>query len=124
MKRFLIVLAGCLVLASPAWADDERAWTKEDTLRQLTYTTLHVLDWGTTLDIAEKPDRYHENNPILGKHPSRGDVNAYMATTLILNWAVAYAMPHPYREMWQYAGIAVEAYCVGNNFHIGLRLAF
>lgn len=43
-----------------------------------------ITDWGTTLDLENHPDR-HETNPILGKYPSRGEINTYFGSLLLVH---------------------------------------
>jgi len=119
MRLPVILLA--LALA-PSLAADE--WTPADTAREATYLVLHVIDWGQTLDIVGQEDRYHEINPILGEHPSRGRVNLYMATTPIVHGALAYALPRAWREGWQYVTIGIEGNLVYHNYRIGLHVDF
>ena len=109
-------LLGALLFA----AGQASAWTETDTARQVAYSALHVADWMQTRQIARQPDRFHETNPILGRHPSLGRVDAYMAGTLVLHAAVAYALPSPWRSWWQHVGIAVETGAAAGNAAIGL----
>ncbi len=120
-KYFGALLALFLIfvsLPSPASALDP--WTKTDTAFQLTWTAMHVLDWSQTRRIAKEPDRFCELNPILGRHPTTRQVDRYMAAGTVLNAAVAYALPKPYRRAWQIVSIGMTGYCVTLNFRIGL----
>lgn len=99
-------------------------WSKADTTRQAAYTMLHIQDWRQTIEIANHHDKYKELNPILGPRPSRHDVDIYMASTLILNPIIAASLKPKYRKWFQWTGIGIEAYCVGNNFAIGLSGEF
>lgn len=85
---------------------------------------LHVADWGQTLDIADHPERFYERNPVLGRHPSRGEVNRWFLGTALLHPVVSYVLPKPYREVWQYVTIGVEVGCVGSNARIGVGFGF
>ncbi len=115
----LIALLLFLVfLSSPAAARDP--WTKTDTAFQLTWTAMKILDWSQTRRIAKEPGRFYEGNPILGDRPSVRKVDAYHAATLAGNWAIAYALPKPYRRYWQVLSIGITGYCVTINFRIGL----
>lgn len=109
-----------LVLASPAHAD----WTKKDTVYQLTYTVLHLIDWGQTLDIARNPDDFYEMNPILGEHPSVGRVNTYNIVSLITHTAISYYLPPKYRRWWQVSAIGVKVILVSHNNNIGVKVSF
>ena len=85
------LLAALLLTAGTAQAADP--WTRQDVALQATYATLHVLDWGQTRYIADHPREHYERNPILGRHPSRGRVDAYFATTLALHTLVTHLLP-------------------------------
>ena len=119
MKRVLwiavlVVLVGC----------GPRTWTQADSAREAAYLALHVVDWGQTLEIADNPGQYHERNPVLGDHPSRGRVNAWFAGTALLHPVVSYLLPDDLRPYWQYGTIGLEMYCVGNNVSLGIGMGF
>lgn len=120
MMKTLFSMILFLALTSPAHAE----WTKTDTAFQLVYSALHITDWGQTRDIAKNPDRFHENNPILGKHPSVGKVDTYMALTLIGSTAMSILLPPKYRRWWQVGLIGLEGALVIHNFNIGIKVNF
>jgi hypothetical protein len=120
VKRWILMLWFAL-LPLPLWASD---WSKTDIAFEATYLTMHALDWGQTLDIAERNDTYHERNPLLGKHPTRGGVNTYFALTALLHLAIANWLDAPARTYFQIGSIALEATVIGNNYSIGLKLAY
>jgi len=121
MIRTLSVFAFYFLLSHTlAHAND---WTGTDTAFQVTYSIVHILDWGQTLDIENRPGII-ETNPILGEHPSRSDINIYMASTLIGHAVVSYALPQGWRRAWQAAGIGLELAMLGNNYRLGLRMGF
>lgn len=101
-----------------------RTWTKADTAREAAYLALHVVDWGQTLEIADNPGQYHEHNPVLGSHPSRGEVNRWFAITGLLHPVVSYALPDEVRPYWQYGTIGIEVICIGNNVSLGIGMGF
>ena len=129
-RAFVIVLIAALViavlviLAGDALAADDRAWTGLDTALQLTYTAVTIADWTQTLHIARNPGIYYETNPHLGRHPSEGRVNSWFAGCIALNAAIAAALPHPYRNIWQSFWIGYEYTYVESNINIGLKLSF
>jgi len=119
MKTILAVLI--LLLSSAANATElDWKWTKTDTAIQATWTAMHVIDWSQTRKIAKEPYRYYELNPILGKHPSVGEVDLYMGASTLVNFAVARVLPKPYRRYFQMLSIGVTGACVTMNFNIGL----
>lgn len=112
-----------LLLIVPFAFPAQAGWTTADTTREAVYLGLHVADWGQTLGIAESPN-YYESNPILGRNPSRGEVNRYFAVTAIGHAAVAYLLPHEAREVWQYTTIGMEAGIVARNYNVGIEFNF
>jgi len=62
------------------------------------------------------PGAYEERNPILGKHPSVGKVDTYMAISTVGNAVIAYTLPHPYRRYWQVGWIGATGFFVTFNF--------
>ena len=119
MKRYIVVAV--LLVSSAANASElDWKWTKTDTALQVTWTAMHLLDWSQTRKIAIEPNRYYEQNPILGKHPSVGEVDLYMGASTMVNLAIARALPNPYRRYFQMLSIGVTGACVTMNFNIGL----
>ncbi len=110
-----------LVHQPPATAD---TLSRADLQREAAYFALHLVDWGQTLDIADRPDDAYELNPFLPDHPTRAQVNRYFLVSGILHAAVTVALPADWRPAWQYVTIGVQLSTVANNHRIGLRLAF
>jgi hypothetical protein len=108
--------------AAPRWWV-KHEWTQTDTALQLSYTALHIADWGQTLDIENHPNRY-ETNPILGANPTRGEINTYFATTLGLHWLIARVLPQKWRTQFQLGTIALEFNVVNDNRSAGIRVNF
>lgn len=113
---FLIVLmvSGCA----------NGGWTRADTYRQAAMITVSGADWLQTRQIAKNPDKFYEMNPILGKHPSTGEVDLYFAASLAAHTAIAMALPPKYREFWQYFWIGAEAATVAHNLDVGVKIQF
>jgi len=129
MKKILIILALFAFIPAVSWAE----WSKKDTVYQLTYSVLHVVDWGQTRYGAKNSDKFHENNFFLGRYPSVGKVDTYFSLTLIGHAGVSYLLPakadifglriYP-RRTWQVVWIGVEAGAVARNFSIGVKIGF
>ena len=119
MSRLILSALIILLLAPPV-----QAWTKADTAREITWQVLHVIDWGQTLDIARNPDKFHELNPILGRHPSVGNVNLYMLSGMIVHPIVSYLLPDKIRPYFQYISIGMSGACVINNIEAGIKVRF
>lgn len=108
-------------LCAPATAGD---WTKEDTEWQAAYLALHIADWGQTRDAAAHPGRYVEQNPILGEHPARAQIDKYFVATALLHTGIAYVLPPDWRRAWQQITIGFEVGVVARNARIGLQVNF
>jgi hypothetical protein len=110
-----------LILFSISAAADE--WTEADTQRQIIFTALSIVDAQYTKDIKTRPD-LEEKNPILGRHPSNGRINAYFSAVIIGHAVISYALPADLRSKWQQAGILIEIAADVNNFNMGLSVGF
>ena len=121
MKRLSIIL---IILCSGCAAHFGQDWTKADTVRQAAGTALHAVDWGQTLDIVKHSDSFNEKSPFLGSRPSVQAVNWHFASRLILQSVIPPMLKPRYRKLYQIGWIGYEAYWVGNNFSIGLKINF
>lgn len=122
----VFLLAAHMVLAwtataSPVYGFDK--WSKTEMVMEVLYITLHMIDWGQSLCIADD-ETYFEYNPCLGRHPSRRRVNVFFGAGLIFQPLVAHILPHRWRKAWIATGIVLEAGCVGNNHSLGIRVTF
>lgn len=99
-------------------------WSNEDTKRQLEYTLRHIGDWGQTRNIARNPQKFHEINPLLGKHPSTGDVDKHFAREEIVGLLTAMGIDPKYRHLYQNSLSILEALLLHNNQKIGLKMDF
>ncbi len=88
-------------------------------------TSALLADWAQTRDIAEcAPHACHENNPILGRNPSKGRVDLYFAGATLANFGVNRWLaqkPPWYRTSYNLMILAVESVCVINNNQLGFR---
>lgn len=130
----LFVICGYVYAGSNSSKFDfYRGWDTTDTLFQVTYTAIHVIDWGQTVYTARNPRKYEEENNILGGHPTVGKVNSYFIITGIGHAVVSWALPKkiniagfnvPIRNIWQATWICIEAGQVQNNYRIGVKVSF
>ena len=120
MTMWIKLIIVCLFLSGCA----NGGWSTEDSYRQVGVVALSGVDWMQTRKIAKNPDEYHENNPILGEHPSTEKVDVYFAASIAAHTAVAMALPPEYRKWFQYISIGVQAGVVASNFSIGLGVGF
>lgn len=122
VRRYRWLLAFFSLLFT-GYAHAADPWLHSEVTREAVYQVLAAVDWGQTLDIENHPG-YYENNPILGKHPSRARINSYFLTTGILHAVTTHYLPSRWRPLFQYLSIGIEVNAVHINYHFGLRLAF
>ena len=118
------LLALVLVLFSTlTWADN-RSWSESEKTWGIVTANLLLLDYATTRDLSHRYNEgYHENNPILGRHPSTGQVDLYFVTAGLATWLIADNLDG-HRKTFLQAVSAIELICVGNNIRIGLKVRF
>ncbi len=109
-----------LFLPSLAFGED---WTTGDSVRQGIYTGLTIIDCKQTKAFTQNP-HLHEQNAILGPHPSQSRITNLCALSIVGNAAVSYVLPRGWREAWQYVWIGVEAGAVYHNYAMGVRITF
>lgn len=120
IKRIIIFLLIIILTLLPVVCSGADRWRKEDTARQLIMTAIVTMDYKQTLDITRSPN-HTERNPFLGEYPSKKKVRYLIPLALAGHTAVAYMLPHKYREIWQGVGIGVESWAVGSNDNNGLE---
>ena len=122
MSKF--IFAFLITVSIPSFATDH--WTRPDTYRGFTFQTLNIIDWGQTRYIAQNPDRYYEKESawIIGEHPTTGRVDAYMAQTAVLHFAISYLLPHDWRSAFQYITIGDKLNATIGNASIGIKVSF
>lgn len=120
-----ILATALLTTACSAYADDYfRDWRRVDSVLLVSAETLLVADWGQTHHVARHPDEHLENNPVLGSHPSSGDVDRYFAVAT-LGTAIAAALLPPKPRRWFLGGVVVlEAVVVARNYRLGIRFEY
>jgi len=97
-------------------------WDKIDYTLLGISTGLQVIDWRQTRCIAENPDKYWEINPVLGKHPSKGEIDLYFAGSFAMRVGVARILSGKWRKMWLSGWIGASAYCVITNDKVGIGI--
>lgn len=139
MKLIITAIALLLLMAASDYcrADD---WRTQDTVREVAWQGLNLVDLRTTLDGAQynraggkrlyaadgsyQTELYQEKNPLLGDFPSPRRVVNGMLLGAVVHAGVSYALPHGWRDAWQYLTIGTSAYCVRQNLSIGLEVNF
>ena len=82
------------------------------------------MDYAQTRTIAENPKIWHEQNAILGEHPSIAKVNQYFAAATIISTAILAWAPESVQKAFLEGGIVVEVGAVGNNKRLGIKLSY
>lgn len=118
MIKIIVILI--FLMPSQVAADD---WTDTDTAMQVLYSGLRVVDWNQTLQLTGRDDLI-EANQMLGKYPSKDEVNLYFASTLLGHYFIARKLPQPYRAYWQMIFIVPQFETIENNNRNGLRVDF
>lgn len=116
------ILATLLLLVSFNSYSQTVEWSTTDKTLLAAAATLQVIDWGQTRTIA-KDDRYYERNPFMSRHPSLGEVNKHFALGLVMIPLIAHYFPEA-RTTLLSSWLALEVVCVGNNYHLGVRLSY
>ena len=124
LTRLQIAAFGLAATAAhtPAIASDE--WTEGQLTKAAALATLTAADWAQTRNIARHPARWHETNPLLGAHPTSGQVDRHFALSALLGAAALHALPTRYRDWALSAGLVIEATCVTNNLRLGIGVKF
>lgn len=87
------------------------------------YLALHLIDWGQTMNIQQDPVHYREINPLIGAHPSRGDVNRYfIGSTIFVYTADKYVFKK--NKVFRFIVISLAVAAVVRNKTIGLKVRF
>lgn len=120
MKRIIIILSLCMTLF--VWNNAEAGdWTKEDTLREVAYGVVHVIDWSQTAGVAGEEGEFTDKNPVISGL-SKGEVNTYFAATLAGHYLISRALPPKYRKPWQYITFTLQSTAVMYNFSMGISV--
>ncbi len=123
MKIVLVCFAAIVFFATPGMASDYFSPLRtQDMVLQGAWLGLHVVDFMQTHDIVRNPDKFHEQNPILGKHPSTGNVNTFFLASAVIHTGIVWALPQKQRVWFQGIGIVIKAGTVASNKHLGLGL--
>lgn len=130
-----------LKLINKKISKNNNRWTKTDTVLEIIYTGLHLIDYNQTIEIAkcehvptevqEKINKFknrncygkkYEENKFLGPHPSRGKINRYFLGTLIGHYFIARWLDKPNRTIWQSFWIYTEYNAITHNKRMGFTI--
>lgn len=114
-----IVALSLLFVTQPVQAE----LRKQDTNLLVISTTLWMVDWLQTKEIAANP-AFTDQNVILGEKPSQSEVDGYFLVGIGLNVLITSALPEDMRDDFQYLFILAEIVAIAHNNAIGVRIKF
>jgi hypothetical protein len=127
LKRILLlgVISGLLALPLMCKAEDERQWTRADTMLSGIYVGAQFVDWLQTREICRHPE-LHESNPALGAYPTAGAINRHFVKTTVIDLLLAYVFkkvaPPWVSRTFQSVNIGIEIDCININRKNGIRV--
>jgi len=116
----IMAIAGILLMFNP----NAEPMTAEQKVLQGTYLGVHAIDWSQTRTIAKNPDEFYEINPLMGKHPSTEEVDAYMAASALLHTGITMSLPSEYRKYWFGGSFVVKLNLINMNINAGIGMDF
>ena len=120
MVHRLITLSLIALFATGCSGKHFESLSKRDVAVQLVYTGIVLVDREQTLDIKNHPE-LHENNFILGEHPSDERINTLIPLAIAGHWLVTWWLPKEKRMAWQLFTGGAETAAVFHNYQIGLK---
>ena len=94
----LLITTGCTsIIPHP------RPWTKQEKQAAMFFLAAHTANAYTTELHQDQRNLYYETNPILGRHPSDSETNAYFSVTGLGTLLIAHYYPElRERLLWNY----------------------
>src|SRR5881409_509172 len=101
------------------------SWRQSDIALAGAFTVALLIDAGHTRWLAQGGWRnFRESNPILGSHPTVGQLNTYTAVTGLAVLGAAAALPARVRPWLLGAALAVETFTIAGTTHQGIAIRF
>ena len=124
-RRFwLLLVLSILLIWLPGRSLAGEPWDGTDKALGAAALTLWAVDFGQTRYIAKNPDRFYENNPLLGKHPSVSRVNNYFVGVGIAGYLFANYLSSDNRKMFLATFSVVELGVTRHNRYVGIKVDF
>jgi hypothetical protein len=123
MKKIIFICILGLFTCNCAGYHPGVKWSARNTVLESVGAGVQIVDWMQTNHIIDS-SRWYELNPILGKYPTRGELAAYMVTTLSLHFLVSLFLPEDYRTVWQSVTLGGRFGAVYYNHLNGVRPRF
>ena len=119
MKTIAIIL---ILLFIPVMGNAADKWDNTDIGLAASALALRTMDWRQSREIAENPLIFREINPMLGDHPSTGQVDAYFAVSALAQIGIAHVLPSKWRKIWLSCWIGMSGATVYRNNAVGLGI--
>lgn len=119
----MLRLLALMLLLLPSTAFAGGSWTRQDIALELGFDAALAVDYAQTRYIVEHP-AYHENNPLLDRHPSMVEVRNAVLLGAAVHYLVSDHLSGRDRTWWQAGSLAVEVMVIGHNKMIGLKASF
>ena len=102
---------------------DTREWDRMDKFLFGSFVVVNVIDAMQTVDMKNHPG-YYEMNPLLGKHPSEGEVWLFKAAVVTATYYIVRNAHPANRKLGLAIANAIVLTAVEHNHSIGLRVRF
>src|SRR6266704_3751134 len=101
---------------------DDRSWNTSHIALASAFSVALWIDASQTREAMRRG--YRETNPILGPHPSVGQVNTYTAVAALTVLGAAAVVPARVRPWLLGVALAVETFAIAGNMRQGVALKF
>jgi len=118
-KQSVFGLMVLVLSVQSLWADD----IETDIVLGGLVVGSFVLDYAQTLYIIDD-DGLVESNPILGRHPTKTQLQAYFVASGLAIGTIATLMKKPNRRWFLVGVLAVQTYATISNRKLGITLFF
>ncbi|HUL49823.1 MAG TPA: hypothetical protein VLT79_07420 [Gemmatimonadales bacterium] len=115
------VAALMLVLGFLPVRQSQAQWQTEHTVLAVASSATIATDWLLSAN-AIRRGTFDEMNPMLGHHPSVGQLNTYNVLVLGANLGIGCVLPSKWRTLWFTAVTAFETAIVLHQYNIGLHI--
>lgn len=125
-RTVLVALVAFAVLPAPLTAQEapraERGWTSGHIALATAFALSLEIDAAQTREAMRRG--FRETNPILGQHPSEGQVNTYTAAAAIAVLGTASVVPARWRPWVLGVALAVETFTIAGTVREGISIRF
>lgn len=118
-----LILAFGLCARGLAATEGADAWTRSDTLWEVSYAAVVLMDCAQSCQMKDL--HRSERNPVLPRHPNARNMCGICAGSIACHVLVANLLPATWRRPFQMATVFLEAGVVADNyFRAGVSIKF